>query len=190
MKTDEFKLICDFTQVRFDFVNNSQALILVLPQTIVNFLYGLQTKPQDGIVNLAHMINHAFKMRFWFAAMAVFAVVGFSSCQKEGEGGTSTISGKVYAFDYNTSGQLTSEYYAHDEDVFIVYGGANSLYDDNYKTSYDGSYRFQNLTTGDYRIFVYSRCDSCASGSTVVIRDVMLNSNGEDMILDDLLIDK
>jgi hypothetical protein len=106
-------------------------------------------------------------MRFIFTMFALLFVVGFTSCQKEGEGGTSAISGKVYAFDYNTSGQLTSEYYASDEDVFIVYGGGNSLYDDNYKTSYDGSFRFQNLTAGDYRIFVYSRCDSCASGLTV-----------------------
>ncbi len=113
-----------------------------------------------------------------------------SSCQKEGEGGTATITGKVYAFDYNTSGQLTSEYYAPDEDVFIVYGGGSSLYDDNYKTSYDGSFRFQYLTAGTYRVFVYSRCDSCASGQTAVIQDVVISSNGEDIVLDDLVIDK
>lgn len=139
---------------------------------------------------MANMVDYRFKMKNWFAALAAFIVVGFTSCQKEGEGGTSTISGKVYAFDYNTSGQLTSEYYAHDEDVFIVYGGVNSLYDDNYKTTYDGSYRFKNLTKGDYRVFVYSRCDSCASGTTVVIQDVVVSSNGEDVILDDLVINK
>ncbi len=129
-------------------------------------------------------------MKIWFTALATIIVVGFSSCQKEGEGGTSTISGKVYAFDYNAEGQLTSEYYAPDEDVFIVYGGASSLHDDDYTTSYDGSYRFQNLTTGDYRIFVYSRCDTCASGLTAVIKDVVISSNGEDVVLDDLLINK
>jgi hypothetical protein len=129
-------------------------------------------------------------MRFIFTTLALLVFIGFSSCQKEGEGGTSTISGKVYAFDYNTSGQLISEYYAPDEDVFIVYGGGNSLYDDNYKTSYDGSFRFQNLTAGDYRVFVYSRCDTCASGLTAVIKNVVVSSNGEDVILDDFAIDK
>lgn len=139
---------------------------------------------------MANMVYQTFKSKFFFAALAAVFVLGFSSCQKEGEGGTSTISGKVYALDYNAEGQLTSEYYAPDEDVYIVYGGASSFHDDNYKTSYDGAFRFQNLTVGDYRIFVYSRCDSCASGLTTVIKDVVISSNGEDVILDDLVINK
>ena len=136
------------------------------------------------------MVNYIIKMRFSFVALAVLTIVGFSSCQKEGEGGTSTISGKVFAFDYNASGQLTSEYYAPDEDVFIVYGGNSSFYDDNYKTAYDGSFRFQNLTKGDYSVYVYSRCDTCASGLEVIISDVVISSNGVDVVMDDFVINK
>lgn len=125
-----------------------------------------------------------------FVLMLIGATAGLVSCQKEGEGGTATITGKVYAYDYDTDMVLQSEYYAPDEDVFIVYGGGSSLYDDDYTTAYDGSFRFQNLTKGDYTIYVYSRCDSCASGTEAIIRDVVISSNGDDVILDDIVIKK
>ncbi len=129
-------------------------------------------------------------LRGIYVGLSIMLVVGSTSCQKEGEGGTSTISGKLYAMDYDANMVLQTEYYAPDEDVFIVYGGNSSLHDDNYKTAYDGSFRFQNLTQGDYRVYAYSRCDSCASGTEAVILDVVISSNGDDVILDDIVIKK
>lgn len=122
--------------------------------------------------------------------MLLLTVVLFtlSACQKEGEGGTATISGKVYAMNYNQDGQLIGEYYAPDEDVYIVYGSGSSLHDDDYKTGYDGAYRFQYLTTGNYRIYVYSDCDTCLSGTSVQMQDVVISSNGDDIVLDDFVI--
>lgn len=116
--------------------------------------------------------------------------IGLVSCQKEGEGGTATITGKVYAYDHDADMILQSEYYAPDEDVYIVYGGGSSLHDDDYTTAYDGSFRFQNLTKGEYSVYVYSRCDSCASGVEVIIKDVVISSNGDDVVLEDLVIHK
>ena len=111
-------------------------------------------------------------------------------CQKPGEGGTATIVGKVYAKDYDDLGTLISEFYAPDEDVYIIYGGGTSLHDDRYVTTFDGSFRFQYLTKGEYTVFVYSDCDTCASGIEAISQTVSITSNGEDIVLDDLVIRK
>jgi hypothetical protein len=69
------------------------------------------------------------------------------ACEKEaGEGGTSSIFGKVYTLNQNGAGETVSEYYALDHDVFIVYGDKDKTYDDKFATSLDGSYEFVGLT--------------------------------------------
>jgi len=123
--------------------------------------------------------------------LLVVGVLLISSCAKpEGEGGTSTIQGKVYAFDYNGSGILQDEFYAPDEDVFIIYGTEDNYHDDSYKTSFDGSFRFQYLRPGTYTVFVYSDCVSCPSGTEAIFQEVEISGNNEDIILDDFEIRK
>lgn len=131
-------------------------------------------------------INQTFMLSLVAAAMLLI-----SSCAKpEGEGGTSTIQGKVYAFDYNGSGVLQGEFYAADENVYIIYGDEDNYYDDRYETSFDGSYRFQYLRPGTYTVFVYSDCVSCPSGIEAISQTVEITGNNEDVILDDLEIRK
>jgi len=109
-----------------------------------------------------------------------------SGCTKpEGEGGTSVIYGKVYASDFNSSGVLQEEYYLEDEDVFIIYGDGDNYYDDSYKTSFDGSFRFQYLRAGTYTVFVYSDCESCPSGTEEISQTIEISGNNEDIILPD-----
>ena len=81
----------------------------------------------------------------------------FFGCKKdEGLGGTSTISGKVFVHDYDASFQILSATYPKTElDVYIIYGDSHSAYDDNYKTSFDGSFEFKYLQKGKYKLFVY-----------------------------------
>lgn len=123
--------------------------------------------------------------------LAVSAALLLNSCAKpEGEGGTSTIQGKVYAYDYNGSGVLQGEFYAADEDVFIIYGDEDNYYDDSFKTSFDGSFRFQYLRPGTYTIFVYSDCISCPSGTEALTQTVEITGNNQDIILDDFEIRK
>ncbi|OFZ63324.1 MAG: hypothetical protein A3D92_04625 [Bacteroidetes bacterium RIFCSPHIGHO2_02_FULL_44_7] len=99
--------------------------------------------------------------------------ISFSACEKvEGEGGSSSITGKIHAMVYDGAGNLLTEYDAEKEDVFIVYGGENTMYDDDIKTSYDGSFRFDYLEPGTYQIFVYEKCTNCPSGKKVVLREV------------------
>lgn len=98
------------------------------------------------------------------------------ACNKEaGEGGTSSIEGKVFVNDINGSGELQAQFFGQDEDVFIIYGNTDQTYDENMSTSLDGSFRFDNLTVGEYTIFAYSRCDTCASGTEAIKKTVEIS---------------
>jgi len=88
----------------------------------------------------------------------LFLIILATACTKEaGEGGTATIVGKVYAYDYNAEmTNLRTEYYAPDEDVYIIYG-EDSIFSDRMRTNFDGSYRFKYLRPGEYTIYAYSK---------------------------------
>lgn len=82
----------------------------------------------------------------------------FASCKKEaGVGGTGIIKGKILVNEYNGTNPTGVTFDGADIDVYIIYGGANSYYDDKITTSYDGSFEFRYLRKGDYKIFVYSK---------------------------------
>lgn len=102
----------------------------------------------------------------------------FVSCHKsEGEGGTSTIKGKVYIENYNSVGSLVGEYDGAEEDVYIIYGETSTTYNDKFETSFDGSFEFNFLAKGKYRIFAYEDCDTCASGKIRKEMFVDINDN-------------
>ena len=88
----------------------------------------------------------------------LFLTILMIACAKEpGEGGTATIAGKVYAFDFNDEmTDFRTEYYAPDEDVYIIYGD-DTIFNDRTRTNFDGTYRFQYLRPGTYTIFAYSK---------------------------------
>ena len=125
-----------------------------------------------------------------YVLLALISLVAIGCTQPEGEGGTSTITGKVYAFNYNNSGVLQEEYYLADEDVFIIYGDGDNFYDDSYKTSFDGSFRFQFLRPGTYTVFAYSDCISCPSGTEAISQTVEITSNNQDIVLEDIEVRK
>lgn len=113
------------------------------------------------------------------------------SCKKEeGVGGNSTIKGKVFVKDYNGTVFSGNSFYGADFDVYIVYGGENSFYDDKVTTSYDGSFEFRYLRKGNYKIFVYSKdvTGTDPSGLTTVFESATINKNKEVIDLGDLEI--
>jgi len=113
-----------------------------------------------------------------------------ASCTKEeGVGGTSTITGKVYVKEYSQAGNLLAEYYGDQERVFIIYGNGTA-YDNDYRTSYDGSYIFEFLNKGTYQVFCYSNCDTCASGNIAVIKEVEITDNNSTLEVEDIVIRK
>ena len=113
------------------------------------------------------------------------------SCSKyEGEGGSSTIKGVILEQKYNSLGNVIAEYPIADQDVYIIYGNGNTFYDDDIKTSYDGSFQFRYLKKGSYKIFVYEDCATCPSGKKEIIVPVEITKNNQTVTLDTINIKK
>lgn len=109
----------------------------------------------------------------------LFALVLFTGCIKtEGLGGQAKIKGKLTGSFY-TDHQLTlfnGNGVLANENVYIIYGTANTYFDDAIKTSYDGSYEFNYLRPGTYIIFAYENCFPCAGLERANILDTVIIS--------------
>lgn len=97
------------------------------------------------------------------SVLAIALTVLIASCNKpEGEGGNSTIKGKIWVENYNTLNNmldvyfLKGEYAGADEDVYIIYGDDVS-YGDKVKSGPDGIFEFKYLRPGDYKIYLQSK---------------------------------
>lgn len=113
-----------------------------------------------------------------------------ASCElTPGEGGTSTITGKVYIKEVNSSGIVTAEYFAHDEDVFILFD-ADSIYDESTKTSFNGEYQFEYMRKGSYRIFAYTDISSLSSENAPVMVEVEITENNQNVEAPLIVIEK
>jgi hypothetical protein len=135
-----------------------------------------------------------------FKILLVIAVVStaISGCKKdEGPGGTSTIKGKVIVYDFDAgflSPAPISIYPAIDESVYIIYGESGTTYNDDFKTSYDGSYEFKYLQKGKYKLFAYSKDSTGASVFNPSLKkvpsmiEVEINSNGSTVNAPDIII--
>lgn len=90
-------------------------------------------------------------------AFLVVSLFLFNACKKvEGEGGSSTIKGKVIVKNYNAGGSILEGTYAGaDEDVYIIYGEGSTTSNDRVRTSFDGSFEFNYLQNGKYTIYMY-----------------------------------
>jgi len=123
----------------------------------------------------------------------IFLSIVFISCEKQaGEGGTSTIQGKVYAKKYDGSlSILREEFYIPDERVYIIYGD-DSIYSDDFRTNYDGSYEFKYLRKGKYRIYAFSKnLDKKTSVQEIpVFVEVEITDNKQTVQATDIIIIK
>ncbi len=124
-------------------------------------------------------------------------LITFSACKKEaGEGGSSSIKGKVYAKYYNKNFSVqASENYAPDIDVYIIYGDDFS-YGDRIRTSYDGAYEFKYLQKGKYTIFAYSKDSTGAytnhvnqyASDIAILKNVEITGNKQSAEVEDIQI--
>ena len=84
-----------------------------------------------------------------------------SACKKvEGNGGRASISGNVVVNErLYINGQCTDTvtYAGAKEDIYIIYGDGDAMYDDKIQASYDGSFKIEFLQPGTYTIFGYSK---------------------------------
>jgi len=97
-------------------------------------------------------------MKKLLAITVIAMLLIVSSCKKgPGEGGNSTITGKIWVKDYNSDFTIfNGEYAGADEDVYIIYGDDVS-YGDKVKSGPDGVFEFKYLRPGKYKVYVYSK---------------------------------
>jgi hypothetical protein len=127
--------------------------------------------------------------------LVLFILFGFTSCEKgPGEGGTSTITGKVIAREYtNNYTILRGIFPATKEDVYIIYGNdLNEIYGDQMKTDLNGKYEFNYLQKGKYIIYAYSddtTLDYTASSQKLaVMTEVEITGKNQTVEASDLTI--
>lgn len=112
----------------------------------------------------------------------------FSACKhSEGYGGLATIKGKVFGKDFNSNGNLVSQDYIGDVDVYISKHG-ETAYFDNVNTSYDGSFEFNFLYPGKYDIWVFGDCDSCSWSQTYVLKTIEISDKRAIVSVEDFII--
>ncbi|MBN1416416.1 MAG: hypothetical protein JW973_15035 [Bacteroidales bacterium] len=130
-------------------------------------------------------------MRNLLYLLACVCFILLISCeQEEGVGGTSSIKGKVWVKDYNGNfTYLIDTFYGGDIDVYIIYGN-DDVYSDRYATNYDGTYRFDYLREGSYKVFAYSK-DSAGYPSEKkipVIKEVKITDKDQEVVVEDIVI--
>ncbi len=114
------------------------------------------------------------------ATLLMLVAVAFQSCKKvEGEGGSSSITGKIIANKVNSAGTVIATFDAADHDVYIIYGEGGTVHDDKVETSYDGNFEFNYLEKGNYTIYTYEDCNTCPSGKNTIIKTVEITKAKE-----------
>jgi len=103
-----------------------------------------------------------------------------NSCKKvEGPGGGAVIKGVIQEQKYNALGNVIAEYPAANQSVYLIYGTTDQFYDDDVKTSYDGSFVFNYLQKGTYTVFVYEDNANEPSGKSVIKETFEITDKGE-----------
>lgn len=126
----------------------------------------------------------------WYLSLMIMFIITASCTKQEGEGGTASISGKVEVKLVSDDFQTTyAEFPDQAKDVYIIYGDDN-FYSDKTETLYDGTYNFGYLRKGDYKVFTYSDDSTrqSESGEIAVLKEVNISKNGENVIVDDMLV--
>jgi hypothetical protein len=126
-----------------------------------------------------------------FFSLFVIIILGFTACETgPGEGGTSTIRGKVIVHEYNGDFTIPRDTFpAAKEDVYIIYGD-DYVYGDKFETSYDGSYEFNYLREGSYKVYAYSddSSDLIVTKQVAIIEQVEVTGKNQIVEVPDIII--
>ena len=128
--------------------------------------------------------------------IALFFILGIFlfACKKEaGEGGTSVIEGRVmnYSISFNGTSSDTIIFPKPKEDVYIIYSDdEDEVWNDDFETHWDGTYRFEYLRKGAYTIFIYE--DSTIVGTInydyPIFKHVSITNNNSTNTVSDFVI--
>jgi len=125
-------------------------------------------------------------MKKYFIFFSILSSIVFLSCKKgPGEGGRTSIIGKVWAEEWDdisyTQHYDSLDRWAMDEEVYIIYGD-DASYGDRIRTGPDGVFEFKYLREGDYTIYVYSEAvensSASAGGKVAVSKRVSIPKKG------------
>jgi hypothetical protein len=122
--------------------------------------------------------------------LLIFTIALISCAKEAGEGGNSTIYGKLTAYDYNAEfTSLKGIYPAADEDVYLIYGSDRS-YSQRVRSNYNGIYEFKYMRPGDYKVYVYSKDSTLTlpSGIYAITADVKIDGNKQTVEVAELKI--
>ena len=108
----------------------------------------------------------------------VLTCLALLSCNKEeGIGGNAAIKGKVMLQEYNDDFSiLKNEKEAVNKYVYIVYGDQQG-YGNRVRTAYDGSFYFNNLHKGEYKIYAYSESKENPALDEPILKEVSISGN-------------
>ncbi len=130
-------------------------------------------------------------MKYLNIIAGVTLLLFIGACSKDaGEGGNATIRGKLHARYYNDLFTVClGTAYAPDEDVYIVYGD-DFTYSNRVRTNYDGSYEFDFLRKGSYKVYAYSKDTTFSepSGKFAVIQEVEITKSNQEVLVPDIEI--
>ena len=118
-----------------------------------------------------------------------------NACKKPaGPGGKASVSGKVYAIDYDNSTTIViSRGYSSGEQVYISYGNSTQINDD-VRTGLEGSYEFTHLNKGHYKVFAMSLDSAVVSKGNdtkkTVIQEFDITQVNQKVVLKDFVINK
>ncbi len=106
--------------------------------------------------------------------------------------GNSSIGGRVYVVNYDPNTICTAfpqadTALAQGEDVYLVYG-KHEYFDERTRTHYDGTFTFNDLIKGTYKIYVYSEDLSGATQMIPVIKQVEIDEENQHEVIPDIYI--
>jgi hypothetical protein len=128
--------------------------------------------------------------KLYLVSIALFSILHFSCKKEAGEGGMASITGKLIVEDYDNSFTiLRAVYPAKGEMVFIVYGDEKGV-SDNTRTSYDGTFEFNYLRKGNYKVFAVSKdtSDRISNKTIEVLREVQITEKSKTYTVEDMYI--
>jgi hypothetical protein len=100
------------------------------------------------------------------------------SCKKgAGEGGKATITGKIFATNYNATLKADSGFIG-DYKVYINYGDETGISND-VSTDYNGVFKFNYLRKGKYTVWVYSKKSSLYVLDSSIVKSVEIADKSE-----------
>ena len=90
--------------------------------------------------------------------LSLVSISLLSSCKKSaGEGGNSTITGKIMVEEWNATFDVhISDHPGADVDIYIIYGD-DATYGNKIKSGPDGIFEFKYLRKGMYTLYAYSK---------------------------------